>query len=379
MSDLKSFVIGGFECSDHINRSGKRVNMLAETGHSEHFRQHYEALAEMGITTAREGLSWSRVDKGGGIYDFSFAMARMNAAREFGIQLIWDICHFGYPDGLFPTHPLFDDRFAKLCHAFAKFHRIYSGEQLIVIPINEISFLAWHSGEVRGTVPFATNSGFDMKYHLCKAAIKGIRALREGDPECKVLQVEPLIHIHITDAGEEEEVARLNEEQFQALDMLGGYICPELGGEPSNLEMLGFNYYYNNQWFHNGRIIDWISERHMLRELSSLLQMAYLRYDKPLLLSETGHFGPDPDKADWIQYISAECSEAAKTGVEISGVCIYPVIDRPDWDDLASYSNCGMWQRMNNGELKKDDAYCHAIAQLGNNLLKHKTMVLTSN
>lgn len=376
MSNFRSFVIGGFECSDHINRSGRRVDMLAETGHSRHFRQHYEALAGQGIMAAREGLCWSQVDKGESVYDFSSVQARIDAAQKCGIQLIWDICHFGYPDGLFPTHPLFNERFTGVCHAFARFHREYSGEQLIVIPVNEISFLAWHSGEVRGTVPFAINSGFDMKYHLCKAAIEGIKALREGDPWCKILQVEPLIHIHTTDPDDEEEVSRLNEEQFQALDIIGGYACPELGGEPSNLELLGFNYYYNNQWFHNGRTVDWISERHRLRELSSLLQMAYLRYGKPLLLSETGHFGSDKD--EWIRYISVECADARRMGVELSGICIYPVIDRPDWDDLASYSNCGMWKRMSNGELSKDSTYCDAISQL-NRLVQRNAMVLTSN
>ena len=376
MSQFKSFVIGGFECSDHINRSGRRINMLAETGHSKYFRQHYEALVEHGIMTAREGLCWSQVEKEEGVYDFSGALARMDAAREFGIQLIWDICHFGYPDGLFPTHPLFDERFEAICRAFARFHRAYSSEQLIVIPINEISFLAWHSGDVRGTVPFAVHSGFDMKYHLCKAAIKGIKALRQGDPWCKILLVEPLIHIHSSHPDDDDEVTRLNEEQFQALDMIGGYACPELGGQPSNLEMLGFNYYYNNQWFHNGKIIDWISERHMLRDLSSLLQKAYLRYGKPLLLSETGHFGSGKD--EWVRYVAAECAEAREMGVELSGICIYPVVDRPDWDDLTSYSNCGMWRRTSDGELEKDSTYCEVIAELGA-LAQRSSMVCSSN
>lgn len=376
MNYFKSFVIGGFECSDHINRSGKRINMLAETGHAKHFRQHYKALAEHGIMTAREGICWSQVDKGEGIYDFSTVLGRMDAAHEYGIQLIWDICHFGYPDGLFPTHPLFEERFTELCRAFARFHRAYSAEQLIVVPINEISFLAWHSGEVRGTVPFAVHSGFDMKYHLCKAAIKGIKALRQGDPWCKVLQVEPLIHIHPSNPDEEELVTKLNEEQFQALDIMGGYACPELGGEPSNLEMIGFNYYFNSQWFHNGKIIDWINERHMMRDLSSLLETAYLRYNKPILLSQTGHFGTGKD--EWIKYVAAECTEAKKMGVELTGICIYPVVDRPDWDDMTSYRDCGMWSRTGNGELKKDDTCCDAISELSA-LARHGSMAYSSN
>ncbi|MFC7667340.1 hypothetical protein ACFQT0_07895 [Hymenobacter humi] len=40
--------------------------------------------------------------------------------------------------------------------------------------------------------------------------------------------------------------AHLN--QFQATDMLCGQMCPELGGAPELLDIVGFNYYYDNQW-----------------------------------------------------------------------------------------------------------------------------------
>src|SRR5690606_13851533 len=112
--------------------------------------------------------------------------------EKYGIQQIWDLVHFGYPDDLSPTHPLFCKRFEQLCQAFATFYKENSKQKLFVVPINEISFLSWHSGDVRGTVPFATNSGWDIKYHLCKAAILGIKMLKKTDPNCTVILVEPL-------------------------------------------------------------------------------------------------------------------------------------------------------------------------------------------
>jgi hypothetical protein len=30
-------------------------------------------------------------------------------------------------------------------------------------------------------------------------------------------------------------------------------------------------------------------------------------------------------------------------GVDIRGICIYPLVDRPDWDHLDVYHNSGLW------------------------------------
>ena len=243
MELFNTFLIGGYECADHINRSGERINLLKETQHDIRVFEDYEALAGIGIKTVREGICWSSVEVAPGVFDFSEALNRMQAAEKFGIQQIWDLIHFGYPDGIYPTHPLFCKRFVELCEAFALFYKKNTKEPLFVVPINEISFLSWHSGDVRGTVPFAVNSGWDIKYHLCKAAILGIKMLKNTDPECRIILVEPLVKIHASE--QQPDVHELNENQFQAMDIIGGRMCPELGGSEEFLDILGFNYYWN--------------------------------------------------------------------------------------------------------------------------------------
>ena len=357
---FQSFFMGGFECADHINRSGRRINLLHETDHSKKIYSDYALLVEAGIKTVREGICWSDVEKSPFYYDFTEVKWRIDAATFYGIQQIWDLCHFGYPDDLSPTHPLFTDRFSSLCRAFATFYKSYSVSTLYVTPINEISFLSWHSGDMRGTVPFAVNSGFDIKYHLCKAAIKGIEALKNVMPQCRILIIEPLIRIHDNLYwSDPQRVHQMNEDQFQAMDIIGGYMCPELGGHPSNLDILGFNYYYNNQWIHNGPIVPWYEESETKTKLSVLLDIAFRRYQRPIVLSETGHFGED--RAKWIRYIADECTEALLNGVELEGICIYPVIDRPDWDDLSSYSNCGIWDLNYKKERIVDEHYHYTV------------------
>jgi beta-glucosidase/6-phospho-beta-glucosidase/beta-galactosidase len=344
MNRFNSFFWGGFECADHINRSGDRINLLAETGHDQRVKEDYGLLKGIGIETVREGICWSNVEKTPYSYDFSEVKTRIEAASELGIQQIWDLCHFGYPDDLIPTHPRFTERFVLLCQAFATFYKQVTGERLFVVPINEISFLSWHSGDVRGTVPFAINSGFDIKYHLCKAAIKGIEALKEVDPNCQVLLVEPMIHIHPGPADTDEEVWRVNEDQYQAMDIIMGRMCPELGGTSGHADLLGFNYYHDCQWEHGGAPLPWpdiappLSRR---TPFSNLLKKAFERYGKPVVLSETGHF--DEKRAEWIQDISEECVRALTMGVDLRGICIYPTIERPDWDNLNHRHRSGLW------------------------------------
>lgn len=359
MKIFNTFFMGGYECADHINRSGHRIHLLKETQHDLRVAEDYEMLSSIGIKTAREGICWSDVETSPGFFDFSEVYNRMQAAEEFGIQQIWDLIHFGYPDGIYPTHPNFCERFAALCHAFAVFYRENSSQELHVVPINEISFLSWHSGDVRGTVPFAVNSGWDIKYHLCKAAIIGIKALKAADPDCVIILVEPLIKIHGNPETDPEHLLNLNEHQFQAMDIIAGRMCPELGGSEEFLDILGFNYYWNCQWNIDNKTLDWPETIKLRTPLADLLQMAYERYNRPLFLSETGHFGSG--RADWIEEIAQECLTAKKRGVDLNGICIYPVTDRPDWDDLSSFSNCGIWDLDIDGNRLPNIPYINAV------------------
>jgi beta-glucosidase/6-phospho-beta-glucosidase/beta-galactosidase len=360
MKPFKTFFMGGYECADHINNRGHRVDLLAATGHDVKAEEDYQQLAAAGIHTVREGIRWSFVEKQPQVYDFSEVQNRMAAAQKWGIQQVWDICHFGYPDGLMPSHPQFANRFADLCKAFVKLYHQYSSHPLVITPINEISFLSWLGGDARGTIPFAINSGFDVKYFLCRAAIKGIEAIKEIDPSAQIMMVEPLIRVHPrTGQPVCENIKGFNEAQYQAMDIVTGRMCPELGGKPEYLDLAGFNYYYNNQWEHCGPTLGWCKVKRRTC-FSDLLHDAFLRYGKPVVLSETGHFGED--RAKWMEQITEDCIKALQKGVDLKGLCLYPVLDRPDWDEGHNI-DCGIWSYNEQHERLTDAAYLATVQQ----------------
>jgi hypothetical protein len=75
--------------------------------------------------------------------------------------------------------------------------------------------------------------------------------------------------------------------------------------------------------------------------LRNLYMEIYERYQKPIALTETSH--PKEDRPDWINMIAEETAAVIEQGVPFYGVCLYPIIDRPDWDHLTPWHNAGLW------------------------------------
>ncbi len=360
---FETFWMGGYECTDKLNAFGNRVDLINITGHLPLIDHDYQLLSPFGIKTVREGIRWSHVEKKPYEYDWSTVAYMLERGQANGIQQVWDLCHFGFPDDLTPLHPMFARRFSALCTAFVLFYRKHIPEgKLIVTPINEVSFLSWLGGDARGTTPYCVGQGWEVKYHLMKAYIEGVAALKEVDPSVIILATEPLINmVPRLDATEEEinHAMEIHNNQYQAMDILCGTICPELGGSPDYLDILGFNYYYNNQpdvstW----QCLPWKNEENdpRWRPLRSLLTEAYNRYDKPIALTETSH--PGIDRPDWIKFIGEECAAVIKRGIPLWGICLYPIIDRPDWDHLTPWHHSGLWDaEIIPGELPKRVLY----------------------
>jgi len=349
---FKTFLMGGFECADHLNAFGNRVDMTKLTGHDYRLDEDYKNLRQLNIATVREGIRWSKVEYAPYQYDWSSVDKMMEAAQENGIQIIWDICHFGFPDDITPLHPMFARRFGFLCENFVRHYKLKDPDiELIVTPINEVSFLSWLGGDARGTSPYCINNGWEVKYMLMKAYIEGIEKMLAADPLVRIMTTEPLIHITSSDASDYENVMmakKQHEEQFQVLDILSGKMCPELRGKPEYLDIIGVNFYYNNQWiFQNHEFIPWgeMPPHPLWKPLPSLIQEVFIRYGRPIVISETSH--PGEHKANWLEKIGKDCQQILTSGIPLWGCCIYPIIDRPDWDFPETWHKSGVWDIVN--------------------------------
>ncbi len=134
-----------------------------------------------------------------------------------------------------------------------------------------------------------------------------------------------------------------HESQFHALDMLTGKRSPEIGGAPEFLDIIGINYYYNNQWRHPGGRK--IYRRHKdYQPFHELLEHFYRRYEKPIFIAETGI--ENEARTEWFRYVYEEVKIAELRGVPVGGICLYPILNHPGWDDNRHCHN-GLWDYAN--------------------------------
>ncbi len=330
---FRSFLQGGFECSTHRRaHDRKRVDVVAASHHDVLARHDYAELAKLGILTVRDGLRWHLIEREPGRYDWSSLDGQRAAATSTGTEVIWDLLHYGWPDDIDIWTPAFVTRFAAFAAAAARhIGPAAPGERRFYAPVNEISFLAWGGGDAAYLNPFARERGYELKVQLARASIAAMEAILAVDPAARFVHADPVINVitdparpHDAPAAEGHRLA-----QYQAWDMIAGKAWPQIGGREALLDIVGVNFYHNNQWIHGGPPLPY--DHPLSRPLHAILADAYARYGRPIFIAETGIEGSA--RPGWLRMILREVQIARSLGVPVEGVCLYPILDHPGWDD----------------------------------------------
>lgn len=282
-----STIQGGWESSTHRRRDGRRLDVIAAIGHDRHAEQDYRQLQSLVILTCRDALLWPLIDRGGQL-DLSSWAPVLGAARQTGRQVIWDLLHCGWPNDLDIGSPAFVNR-------------------------------------------FAAGRGFELKVQQARAHLAAQAELRATGPRARFITAEPLIAVHHAQwSGRPLHAAhRWHDAQFQAFDLIAGRLWPQIGGTERALDVVGVNYYWNNQWIHGSLPIDVDDALH--RSLPDLLVEVAARYSRPMMLAETGMEGAR--RAPCFAHILSETARARRRGARIEGVCLYPIANHPGWDN----------------------------------------------
>ena len=365
-----SFWMAGFEGADHINAHDQPQDLVRTTGHLGQLESDYRRVASLGLRTIRESIGWrlaepSRLSGGGPgaatRFNFNRTLRFTDAANRQSLQVMWTLMHYGFAPGVDLFAEDFAERFADFAAAAARTLKGASDRAPVYTPINEISFLAWAIAETNFIHPYTRESshrlcagrpghdvGWEAKWRLVRAALLAMKAVLAEDSRARFLHVEPLTHVvpppyapHL--AARADEISRY---QWQAWDMLSGDLLPELGGTPAALDLLGVNYYHNCQWeLETGQRLEWHLGDPRRVSMSSLLRKVSKRFDRPILIAETSHVGSG--RALWMKDVGREVEQAMACGVRIQGVCIYPVVDRPDWNNATHWHNSGLFDNAN--------------------------------
>ena len=354
---FRSFFMAGFECSTFCRRNGTRLDLVASTKHDLFCRQDYERLKRQGLLVAREGLRWHLIESTPGKHNFASALPMIRNAGELGVQVLWDLCHYGWPDGLDLFSTEFVRRFAAFSAAFARLVKNEAEGPHFFAPINEISFFSWAGAESATIGPYLRRRGFELKCQLTRAVIAAMEAVWTEIPNARFLHVDPVVNVvsnpkkpHLDATAEAYRRA-----QYQAWDMVAGEVCPELGGHTKYLDIVGVNYYPHNQWEYRGKMIPRTDPRY--RPFNEILLEVYQRYRRPMLIAETGT--EKRDRPGWFRYVCEQARIAIAAGVPLHGICLYPILNHPGWVDDRHCHN-GLWDYAGK---KGNREICRSLAQ----------------
>jgi len=325
-----SFFQAGFECSSHRRRDGVRLDLIRATGHDKHVLQDYRQCRLLGFQTLRDGLRWHLIEKSPGQYDWSSWLPALEAAEEAGVEVIWDLFHYGSPDCVDQAAPDFPDRFTEFALAAIELRQSVTKRPALICPLNEINFLSWAIDDGYFPQVGPEQRGW-FKRQLVRAAITSAKAIKQRWPRATIVWAEPLIHIAPHDRRRQTvRAAKQNlQGMYEAYDWILGLAEPDLGGDPSLADVIGLNFYPHNQWYFEGPTVP--MGHHEYRPLSDMLVEMAERYGKPIFLSETGAEGSA--KPSWLHYVCSEVRDAMDRGADVRGICWYPITAYPGWDN----------------------------------------------
>jgi len=325
-----SFFQAGFECSSHRRRDGVRLDLIRATSHDKHVLQDYRLCRQLGFRTLRDGLRWHLIERSPGRYDWSSWLPALEAAEAVGMDVIWDLFHYGSPDCIDQGAPDFPERFTDFAMAAVEVQQSVSKRPPVVCPLNEINFLSWAVDDGYFPPVGPGQRGW-FKDQLIRTAIASATAIRERWPGATIVWAEPLIHIAPHDRRRPTMRAAKENLQgmYEAYDWITGLARPELGGNPSLVDVVGWNFYPHNQWYFEGPTIP--MGHHEYRPLADMLSEMAERYGKPMFLSETGAEGSA--KPSWLHYVCNEVQGAMDRGADVRGICWYPITAYPGWDN----------------------------------------------
>lgn len=341
---FETFFLAGFEGATGYNMHGEWFDQVSATAHDVQIDADYRRLTNIGIRAVREVVRWPLVDAGRGRYDFSSLEPVLEAARKYGMDVIFDLFHFGYPDGLDVFGPDFPRRFADYCGAAARFVSAETDGVCYFTPVNEPSYFAWAAGEVGLFAPHQRGRGWELKVALAAAGVQGIEAIRDVCGYSRIINVDPVCRVvppeNRPDLQEEADYFNDNI-VFQSLDMLSGRLLPELGGSAAHLDVVGVNYYWTNQWELHRPGSALSPEDPRCWPLRRIVGAVYARYGHDILITETGHV--DEQRAEWIRQIARDTEILIADGVPLRGICMYPVIGMPEWHARETWTRMGLW------------------------------------
>jgi dTDP-4-dehydrorhamnose reductase len=379
MSTVKNFlqnnmpeIWGGIEGT--INRVGNKYRDQAE------YAGHYlrtddiDKFSELGISKLRYPLLWEHhVSNTGEDIDWTWAARQLQQIRKNNITPIVGLVHHG-------SGPLFtnllDEDFPNKLAGYARQVATRFPWLEFYTPVNEPLTTARFSGLYGLWYPHHQNelSFIKMLLNQVKGTVLSMQAIRDINPNAKLVQTEDLAKTHAT-VKLQYQADFENKRRWLTYDLLCGKVTKRhffwkyftsAGINEKDLQffldnscppdIMGYNYYVTSErWLdekienypactHGGNNKDMYADSEAVRSgravgLKALIREAWERYKKPLAITECHLNCTREEQMRWLKETWEDCLALGQEGIPLKAVTAWALLGSYDWDTLLTRYN----------------------------------------
>ncbi len=334
-------------------KTGRTLDEYELTQHYEKWREDINLMADLGISHARYGIPWHRINQAPNSWDWSFAEAAVDHLLACGIEPILDLVHYGVPGWIENAYlnPRFPQYMAEYARRAAE---CFKGRIHLWTPLNEPRITAWYCGKLGWWPPFRRGwRGFlEVMVGVCKGIVESSQVLTQVDEENVIVHVDATDLYESPDATLAGEVDLRQQIVFLALDLVSGRVTPEhslydwllekgvakpdlswFSANALTIELLGINLYplFSRKILHRAprlRIQMPYADGEIVSKLSRLY---YERYKVPIFISETASLGSVKKRLAWLLDSVAATRQARTEGIPLVGYTWWPLFALVTW------------------------------------------------
>jgi beta-glucosidase/6-phospho-beta-glucosidase/beta-galactosidase len=336
-------------------RVGERVlDEFALTNHYQYWREDLDRVASLGVTSMRYGMPWYKLEPVKGQFDWGWADRAIDHAVSTGVEIIFDLMHYGVP--LWLENQFLNTDYEKhVADYAAAFAARYKDRIRYYTPFNEPLVCSEFCG-LRGMWPPYLR-GADGQVKIIRNISRGmtltIEALRAVQPDAIMVQVDAAGEVLPDTPDLAEAAAFETAKTFMATDLVVGLVgqhhilhdwflkhgISEADLEwhlarPQHLEFIGSNYYPEVSQQKLMRHGDELIRRPISGRgagMKSSVKAFAQRYGRPVIITESSLNGTIEERAKWLAEAATAVAEIRAEGLPLVGFTWFPVLDLIDW------------------------------------------------
>lgn len=336
-------------------KTGRILDEYELTGHYDQWREDVGLMRELGVTAARYGIPWHRINPRPGVWEWEWADRPLEYMLELGVAPIVDLVHYGLPPWIEPAflHPDYPNYVAEYA---ARVAERFKGRIHAYTPLNEPRITAWYCGRLGWWPPFRRSwRGFAaVMLGVCRGIVATVEALRSVDPEILAVHVDASDQYQTTDPALTLEAEHRQAIVFLALDLISGRVTEQ---HPLHGWLLTHGTTETDLvWFrHHALPLPWIginlypmfTQKVLQRSatgrtrismtyssaqlVADIAQLYWHRYRAPLFISETASSGSVRRRRAWLDGSVGAVRSLRAQGIPLLGYTWWPLFALVTW------------------------------------------------